>query len=73
MRARRCGSTSTAAGRKRARTGAVQTTTNPLCIGGNSPCGEYFQGRIDEVRVYNRALSQTEIQSDMNAPLPFAF
>jgi Domain of unknown function (DUF1929)/Bacterial Ig domain/Concanavalin A-like lectin/glucanases superfamily len=37
-----------------------------LWIGGNSPYGEYFQGRIDELRVYNRALSQAEIQADMN-------
>ena len=43
---------------------------NPLWIGGNSPYGEYFQGLIDEVRVYNRALTQTEIQADMNAPVP---
>jgi concanavalin A-like lectin/glucanase superfamily protein len=31
--------------------------------------GYYFQGTIDEVRVYNRALSQTEIQADMNTPV----
>ncbi|MBF8295227.1 MAG: hypothetical protein HW389_1772, partial [Bacteroidetes bacterium] len=29
----------------------------------------YFNGIIDEVRVYNRALTQAEIQSDMNTPL----
>ena len=49
-----------------AATGAIQTTTNPLWIGGNSPYGEYFAGLIDEVRVYNRALTATEIQTDMN-------
>ena len=42
-----------------ARTGSIQTNSNPLWIGGNSPYGEYFQGLIDEVRVYNRALSQS--------------
>jgi hypothetical protein len=52
-----------------ARTGTIQTTTNPLWIGGNNPYGEYFQGRIDEVRVYNRALTQAEIQTDMNTPI----
>jgi len=31
--------------------------------------GYYFNGVIDEVRIYNRALSPTEIQSDMNTPL----
>ena len=54
----------------RATTGAIQTTNSPLWIGGNSPYGEYFQGLIDEARVYNRALTQAEIQSDMNAPVP---
>ena len=48
-----------------ARTGTLETNTKPLRIGGNSPYGEYFQGRIDDVRVYNRALTATEIQSDM--------
>ncbi|MGZ5359277.1 MAG: LamG-like jellyroll fold domain-containing protein, partial [Solirubrobacterales bacterium] len=53
----------------RATAGAIQTTDNPLWIGGNSPYGEYFQGLIDEVRVYDRALSQADIQADMNAPI----
>ena len=44
----------------RATAGAIQTTTSPLWIGGNSPYGEYFQGLIDEARVYNRALTQAE-------------
>jgi chitodextrinase len=48
-----------------ARTGSIQTTGNPLWIGGNSPYGEYFRGLIDEMRVYNRALNQGEIQNDM--------
>src|SRR6185295_1079039 len=48
--------------------GAIQATANPLWIGGNSPYGEYFQGLIDEVRVYTRALSQSEIQTDMTLP-----
>jgi glucose/arabinose dehydrogenase/fibronectin type 3 domain-containing protein len=53
----------------RAATGAIQTTNSPLWIGGNSPYGEYFQGLIDEVRVYNRALTQADVQNDMNAPI----
>ncbi len=31
--------------------------------------GFYFDGVIDEVRIYNRALSAAEIQSDMNIPV----
>ena len=53
----------------RAATGAIQTTTNPLWIGGNQPYGEFFRGLIDEVRVYNRALSQADIQTDMNTAI----
>ncbi len=49
--------------------GVLTTTTNPLRIGGNSRWGEYFSGKIDEVRVYNRALSASEIQNDMNTPI----
>ena len=52
----------------RAVSGALLTSTGVLRIGGNSVWGEYFEGRIDEVRVYNRALTITEIQSDMATP-----
>jgi hypothetical protein len=51
----------------KAATGAMPNTANPLRIGGNAPWGEYFSGLIDEVRVYNRALSAAEIGADMNA------
>jgi glucose/arabinose dehydrogenase/fibronectin type 3 domain-containing protein len=54
----------------KATTGAIQVTANPLWIGGNQPYGEYFNGLIDEVRIYNRALTQTEIQADMGSPVP---
>src|SRR2546422_5448745 len=37
-----------------------------LRIGGNSVSGEYFRGVIDEVRIYNRALAASEIQTDMS-------
>ena len=53
-----------------AQTGAIQTTDSPLWIGGNSPYGEYFQGLIDEVRVYDRALIQADVQADMSTPVP---
>jgi hypothetical protein len=50
-------------------TGSIITSGNPLKIGGNAIWGEYFAGQIDEVRIYNRTLSATEIQTDMNLPL----
>jgi hypothetical protein len=52
-----------------AASGAIQASSNPLWIGGNNPYGEYFQGLIDEARVYNRALTATDIQAAMNTPL----
>jgi hypothetical protein len=53
----------------RAQAGAISASAQVLRIGGNSVWGEYFQGRIDEVRIYNRALTQAEIQADMAAPI----
>ena len=49
----------------RAQSGAIKLSAGPLRIGGDSIWGDYFQGLIDEVRVYNRALSASEIQADM--------
>jgi PKD repeat protein len=50
-----------------AQTGNILTSTNPLEIGGDSIYGQFFRGTIDEVRVYNRALSPSQIRDDMNA------
>jgi hypothetical protein len=52
-----------------ARSGNLQVNAAPLRIGGNTYGSEFFPGRIDEVRIYNRALSAAEIQADMNAPI----
>jgi hypothetical protein len=49
----------------RAVSGALLTSTGALRIGGNSLWSEFFAGRIDDVRIYNRALTATQIQSDM--------
>ena len=54
----------------RAITGAIVTSSQPLRIGGAAPyVGENFAGRIDEVRIYNRALTASEIQTDMGTPI----
>lgn len=50
-------------------TGVIQPNANPLRIGGNYPYGQFFQGLIDEVRIYNRALTAAEIVIDKNTPL----
>jgi Ca2+-binding RTX toxin-like protein len=43
---------------------AVYTAEGPTQIGGNLVDSEYFSGYADEVRIYNRTLSGTEIGSD---------
>jgi hypothetical protein len=53
-----------------AASGAAASTAGVLRIGGNAYWGEYFKGIIDEVRLYNRALTATEIQTDMATPIP---
>ena len=52
-----------------AQTGSIAVSSNPLQIGGDTIWGQYFNGRIDEVRVYNTALSAASIQTDMNTPV----
>jgi hypothetical protein len=52
-----------------ARTGNIVTSTNPLQIGGDSLYTQYFRGTIDEVRVYNVALTAAQIQTDMSSPI----
>ncbi|MCA9131774.1 MAG: cadherin domain-containing protein, partial [Planctomycetales bacterium] len=41
--------------------GSLVTSNSPLRFGGNSVWGEYFQGEMDEVRLYNSALSAADI------------
>jgi dihydrofolate reductase len=53
-----------------AQSGTIVASTNPLQIGGDSTYGQYFRGMIDEVRVYNIVLTQTQIQTDMATALP---
>lgn len=50
----------------KAQTGNMTVSSGALRIGGNSVWSEFFKGRIDEIRIYNRALSATELKTDMN-------
>jgi hypothetical protein len=50
--------------------GNIQTSARGMYIGGSSVwSNEGFAGIIDEVRIYNRALSASEISTDMNTPV----
>ena len=52
-----------------AHTGTISASTNPLQIGGDSLYGQNFAGMIDEVRIYNTALTPTQIQTDQTTPV----
>jgi hypothetical protein len=47
------------------RTGPIITSSNPVQIGGDSMWGHFLQGTIDEVRIYDVALTPGQIQADM--------
>ena len=48
---------------------ALTPGDGPLTFGANNVWGERFRGLIDEVRVYGRALSASEIGADMSQPV----
>ena len=52
-----------------AQTGSLVTSAQPLRFGGDALWPEWFKGRLDELRIYNRALSATEIRADMDTPV----
>jgi hypothetical protein len=56
--------------RSKAISGSLPATSGALRIGGNAVwSNEFFDGTLDDVRVYSRALSAAEIQADRNTPV----
>jgi len=47
-------------------TGSISLNSDPMCIGANGN-GYFFDGLVDEVSIYNRALTASEIQSIYSA------
>ena len=52
-----------------ARASALASSAGALRLGGNNIWGEWFAGRMDDVRIYNRALTAAQIQADMAVPV----
>jgi glucose/arabinose dehydrogenase len=50
-------------------TASQRNSANNVNIGRRGGAGFAFNGRIDDTRVYNRALSAAEVQTDMATPL----
>ena len=49
-------------------TAAITARGNPINIGADITPGQFFKGLLDDVRIYNRALTQLQIQTDMVTP-----
>jgi uncharacterized protein DUF4038/concanavalin A-like lectin/glucanase superfamily protein/collagenase-like protein with putative collagen-binding domain len=49
--------------------GTIKSSAKPLQIGGDDIYGQYFQGLVDEVRVYGVARTAAEIHADMTTPI----
>ena len=52
-----------------AQTGTIATNSNPLTLGNQPGTSEYFGGSVDEVRIWNVARTQAQIQNNMNNEL----
>ena len=50
---------------EKAVSGRLRAGRSPLQIGGDAVLGEFFRGKIDDVRVYDRALSTRDVMADM--------
>ena len=52
-------------------TGSSINNSNPLRFGANSLLnGDWFNGKLDDIRIYNRALTDTEVQQLYQAEAP---
>ena len=51
----------------RAYTKAIPVSAGALRLGGNTVWTEWFQGRLDDVRIYNRGLAAAEVVRDKDA------
>ncbi len=56
----------------RARTGSLPTSSGDLVIGGQDDGTHNFEGVVDEVRLYDRALSASEVMDLATTPAPNA-
>ena len=49
--------------------GAVEKGSGNLYIGGRGGAGRWIDGFLDEIKMYNRVLTEAEIVEDMNNPM----
>ncbi|OON67051.1 hypothetical protein B0919_19645 [Hymenobacter sp. CRA2] len=51
---------------EQAQTGAVSTNANGLTLGNQPGYGEYYNGQLDELRLWNVARTEAQVQADYN-------
>jgi hypothetical protein len=49
--------------------GAIPSRQGPLVVGADGSLAQLFGGRVDDLRIYRRALTAAEIQTDMATPV----
>jgi hypothetical protein len=49
--------------------GPIAADSHPLRFGGGDLLGHWFAGKLDEIRVYDRAITSTQVRSDMDRPV----
>jgi RHS repeat-associated protein len=49
--------------------GTIESSDGDLVIGDDFDFHAYYDGTIDELRIYNTALTQTQVQYDMDTPI----
>jgi hypothetical protein len=52
-----------------ARTNGLAPSAGALRLGGNGVWSEWFAGKLDDVRIYDKALTAAQITADMNTPV----
>jgi hypothetical protein len=52
--------------------GSIQARPTPVETGVDGSLNQGYKGRLDDVRIYNRALSLAELNQDRNTPVPSA-
>ena len=50
-------------------TGSIASSATALTIGSDPFYGQYYNGLIDEIRIYSTALTQAQVQYDMETPI----
>jgi hypothetical protein len=50
-------------------TGTLVVNNGTLKIGGSTTAGQFFNGLVDEVRLYNRVRTPAQINADLNTPV----